>query len=128
MDPTGQEGVLVSDIRHMALLLLVVTVVSQSAFVARYGLARGWRVDFVGRALFFKSTAVLAKAVVELMLWLAVPGLVMVIPTWLLVLVVLSDIGLALGCTWQYVALERQKHEDRKDGTELGREVDEAAQ
>lgn len=125
MDPAGQEGVLVTvDIRHLALVLLWVTMTSQSLFVLRYGLTKGWRYDFVGRALFFKSVAVLAKAVVELLLWTLIPHLVDLIPTWLLVAVVLSDIALALGCTWQYVALERQKLEDRHGGTELGREVD----
>jgi uncharacterized membrane-anchored protein len=115
-----------SDVRHLALVLLWVVVLSQSLFVLRYGLTRGWRYDFVGRALFFKSVAVLAKAVVELLLWTLIPQLVDLIPTGLLVAVVLSDIALALGCTWQYVALERQKREDRHVGTELGREVDDA--
>jgi uncharacterized membrane-anchored protein len=116
----------VSSIRHLTLVLLCVVVTAQGLFVVRYYLGRGWRADFVGRALFFKSCAVLAKAVVELLLWVCVPGLAELIPTWLLVLVVFSDIGLALGCTWQYTALERQKREDRHDGTELGRDPDAA--
>lgn len=112
------------DIRHLTLVLLWIVVVSQSLFVIRYGLSRGWRVDFVGRALFFKSCAVLTKAVVELLLWTTIPHMIDHIDTWLLVAVVFSDIGLAVGCTWQYTALERQKREDRHVGTELGREVD----
>lgn len=112
------------DVRHLTLVLLCVVVTAQSLFVVRYYLGHGWRADFVGRALFFKSCAVLAKAVVELLVWIFVPGIVELFPTWLLVLVVFSDIGLALGCTWQYTALERQKREDRHDGTELGRDVD----
>lgn len=115
-------------IRHLTLVLLWIVVVAQSLFVVRYGLTRGWRVDFVGRALFFKSCAVLGKAVVELLLWSLIPGFVDAIPTWLLVAVVFSDIGLALGCTWQYTALERQKREDRRAGTELGRDVDAPAE
>jgi len=114
----------VSDIRDLTLVLLIVVVVAQSLFVTRYGLGRGWRADFVGRALFFKSCAVLAKAIVELLVWIFVASIVDLFPTWLLVMVVFSDIGLALGCTWQYTALERQKREDRHDGTEMGRDRD----
>lgn len=115
-------------IRHGALVLLVLIVVAQALFVARYGLGKYWRNDFVGRALFFKSVAVLVKAVVELALWWMVPGLAALIPAWLLAAVVLSDIGLAVGVTGQYLALERQKRLDRQQGTELGRETDHAAE
>lgn len=116
------------DIRLLTLTTLWVVVLAQSLFVIRYGLTRGWRYDFVGRALFFKSTAVLAKGVADLLVWIVVPELVAMIPTWVLVAIVFADIYLALGCTWQYTALERQKREDRHGGTELGREVDAAVQ
>lgn len=115
-----------TDVRHATLVMLCVVVIFQTLFVLRFGLGGKWRFDFVGRALFFKSCAVQGKAVVELLVWLTVPQLIDWIPTWLLVLVVLSDISLAIGCTWQYLALERQKHEDRQAGTDLGREVADA--
>lgn len=111
-----------NEIRHVALILLVTVVLTQTCFVLRYGLSEGWHYDFVGRALFFKSTAVLYKAITELLLWTAVPELIALIPTWLLGLVVSSDVYLAIGCTVQYLALERQKREDRHEGTELGRD------
>lgn len=108
-------------IQNSMVVVLAVVCISQSLFVFRYGvMTRGWRRDFVGRALFFKSTAVCGKAWTDLALWWAVDRRVELIPMWLLIAVVFWDVYLALGCTWQYLALERQKREDRHDGTSMG--------
>lgn len=90
---------------------LVLAAVPQTLFVLYYGLpclgGGAWWRDRVGRALFVKAAS-LAVLLDLFALWLLLPGY------WFEVAATICYFGILAACTYQFVALIRERRESRR--------------